>query len=81
MCHLSILVFLFRLLFFSLVVSLFSVAAEKPTPWTAPHFSLTAREIHDQASSLAPPEGTDVSVLNDEDSYAFDANGRSVYTE
>lgn len=58
-----------------------SLFAEDHEPWTVAHFSLPAKQIFDLASASTPPDGTDTSVLDDEDSYVFDANGRSVYTE
>lgn len=57
------------------------LASDVPTPWTASHFTLDPKVLYGQASESAAPEGTNVTVLDDEESYSFDASGRSLYTE
>jgi transglutaminase-like putative cysteine protease/Flp pilus assembly protein TadD len=57
------------------------VASDVPTPWTASHFTLDPKVLYGQASESAAPEGTNVTVLDDEESYSFDASSRSLYTE
>ncbi|HWH59634.1 MAG TPA: DUF3857 domain-containing protein [Terriglobales bacterium] len=47
----------------------------------APRFTLSAKDIHEQASRATPPDGADASVLTDDETYVFDAQGRSTYTE
>jgi transglutaminase-like putative cysteine protease/predicted Zn-dependent protease len=49
-------------------------------PWEVAHFSTDAQALHAQASAVSSPEGTDVVVLDDEDSYVFDAQGGTVHT-
>ena len=56
-------------------------ASDDPTPWTVPHFSIDPKVLYEQASEPAAPDGTNVTVLDDEESYNFDAAGRSLYTE
>jgi tetratricopeptide (TPR) repeat protein/transglutaminase-like putative cysteine protease len=58
----------------------FGDAAEPATPWTAPHFSIDARALYEAASALNPPEGASGAILDDEDSYVFDAAGRAIST-
>ena len=57
------------------------LAADRVEPWNVPHFSVEPKALYSAASANAPAEGTDVVVLNDEESYVFDASGRSVHTE
>jgi len=66
------------LLYFGCITSL---ASDAPTPWTAPHFTIDSKVLYEQASESAAPDGTNVAVLDDEESYNFDASGRSLYTE
>jgi Domain of Unknown Function with PDB structure (DUF3857) len=51
------------------------------TPRTAPHFTIDPRVLYAAASENTAPEGTNVAVLDDEESYSFDPSGRSLYTE
>lgn len=76
-CKLSA-VFLSVLLYFGCITSL---ATDTPTPWTAPHFTIDPKILYTAASENAAPEGTNVTVLDDEESYSFDMSGRSSYTE
>ena len=63
------------------LVCITSFASDTPTPWVAPHFTIDAKVLYAEASESAQPEGTNVAVLDDEESYSFDASGRSLYTE
>jgi transglutaminase-like putative cysteine protease/tetratricopeptide (TPR) repeat protein len=56
-------------------------ASDVPNPWTAPHFTIDPKVLYGQASESAAPEGTNVTVLDDEESYSFDTSDRSLYTE
>jgi transglutaminase-like putative cysteine protease/Tfp pilus assembly protein PilF len=58
-----------------------SLASDSPTPWTAAHFTIDTKALYEQASGSAAPDGTNVAVLDDEESYNFDVSGRSRYTE
>lgn len=69
------------LLVFLALVVINSWASDTPTPWTAPHFTIDPKVLYGQASDFAAPDGTDVAVLDEEETYRFDASGRSVYTE
>ena len=45
-------------------------------PWKAAHFSLPAKDLYGAASAVSAPEGTNVVVLEDDESYTFDQAGR-----
>jgi len=63
------------------VVCVTSFASDTPTPWGVPHFTVDPKVLYAEASEPVPAEGTNVIVLDDEESYSFDASGRSLYTE
>lgn len=55
--------------------------AQQPVePWKAPHFSLDARTLYAAASAVAAPENASAAVLEDDEIYSFDEQGRSVHT-
>jgi tetratricopeptide (TPR) repeat protein/transglutaminase-like putative cysteine protease len=64
---------------FAATLSLF--AADQAASWDSPHFSLEPQALYAAASAAKPPEGTDIAVLVDEESYVFDAGGSSVHTQ
>ena len=45
-------------------------------PWQAPHFSLDPKALYTAASAVSAPEGANVALLEDDDSYSFDEAGR-----
>jgi len=49
-------------------------------PGSAAHFSLEAKAVFTAASTVTAPDGTDVVVLEDQETVVFDAEGRSVHT-
>ena len=54
--------------------------AQQPVePWKAAHFSIAAKDLYDAASAVSAPEGANISILDDEDSYTFDESGRVVH--
>ena len=54
--------------------------AQQPVePWKAPHFSLDARALYAAASAVPAPENASAAVLEDDESYSFDEQGRSVH--
>lgn len=71
-----------RLVFTSLSIFLPAlVFAQQPVEvWKAPHFSLDARTLYSAASAVNAPESANVAVLEDDESYSFDEQGRSVHT-
>lgn len=55
--------------------------AQQPVEvWKAPHFSLDARTLYTAASGVAAADNSSVVVLEDDESYSFDVQGRSVHT-
>lgn len=58
-----------------------SASSASSNVFDAPHFSLDAKILYAAASQTAPPAGTNVVVLLDEETYVFDAQGKVVHTE
>jgi tetratricopeptide (TPR) repeat protein/transglutaminase-like putative cysteine protease len=55
--------------------------AQQPVePWKAPHFSIDPKDLYVAASAVAAPEGADVTLLEDDESYTFDDAGRTTHT-
>jgi hypothetical protein len=50
-------------------------------PIKSARFSPDAKVIFAAASESSPVDGTDIAVLDQEESYVYASNGRSVYTE
>jgi tetratricopeptide (TPR) repeat protein len=65
------------------LLALFAVARLQAAESTAdaPHFSLSPHDLYAAASAPRPPEGADVSVLEFQESHAFDADGNDRYTQ
>lgn len=71
-----------RLLTLLLFVGCFPATASfAQRPRALAPFSAGASELYAAASRPAPPPGADVQVLNEEESYIFDAKGRCKYTQ
>jgi transglutaminase-like putative cysteine protease/predicted Zn-dependent protease len=51
------------------------------SPWNAAHFSIEAKALFAEASSMESADGADVVVLDDEESYTFDAAGNTMHGE
>jgi transglutaminase-like putative cysteine protease len=49
-------------------------------PWQAAHFSVDPKALYEAASAVAAPDGANVAVFADDQSYSFDEAGRMVYT-
>lgn len=57
------------------------LAAQSPVEaWKAPHFSIEPRSLYAAASAIPAPDTANVALLEDDESYSFDADGRSVHT-
>jgi len=56
------------------------VVAQSALPWEGAHFSGDARAFYDAASAVQAPASADVLVLEEDEKYSFDAQGRQVYT-
>ncbi len=48
-------------------------------PWAAPHFSLDPKALYQAASAAPTPEGANVTMLCEDESYTFDETGRVVH--
>ncbi|HUK87836.1 MAG TPA: DUF3857 domain-containing protein, partial [Terriglobales bacterium] len=55
-------------------------AGTEPTPGSA-HFTADPATLYQSATAKPAPAGADVVVLEDQDSYVFDAQGRKVHTQ
>jgi len=52
-------------------------AAQQPVePWKAASFSLAPKALYEAATAVAAPDGANISVLEDDESYTFDEDGR-----
>jgi len=61
----------------SVLLAALSAGGQQPLePWKAPHFSLAATDLYAAATAVAAPEGTNVVLLEDDESYTFDEAGR-----
>lgn len=52
------------------------IAQQTVEPWKAPHFSVDPKALYEAASAVVAPDGANVTILTDEDSYTFDDAGR-----
>ena len=60
-----------------------SIAARAQQPveaWKTPHFSIEPKALYDAASAVSAPEGANVALLEDDESFSFDEAGRIVHT-
>ena len=62
------------------LLSASTLAADDQPTWSLPRFTPDAAALYKAASSIAQKPGTDVVVLDDEERYSFDADGKSVRT-
>jgi transglutaminase-like putative cysteine protease/Flp pilus assembly protein TadD len=44
--------------------------------WKAPHFTVEPKTLYEAASAVAAPEGANVAILVDDESFTFDESGR-----
>jgi Flp pilus assembly protein TadD len=52
------------------------LAQQAVEPWKAPHFSLEPKILYEAASAVTAEDGTNVTLLEDDESYSFDEAGR-----
>ena len=64
------------LLVFPGVAALDAPAQQDVAPWSAPHFSVPARDLYQAASSMAAPDGANVTLFDDDEKFSFDEGGR-----
>ena len=57
-----------------------AVLADSPGVWNLPRFTAEAKKINELAGSMSVKPGADVVVLDEEDAYVFNADGKSVHT-
>src|SRR3954470_20485727 len=73
-----------RLWIFACLSILFLVLAargQQPVEaWKAPHLSIPAKDLYAAATAVASPEGTNIVLLEDDESFAFDDAGRLTHT-
>ena len=72
----------FACVFFVLFPAMIAAVAQAPPPvepWKAPHFSIEPKALYGAASAVPVPDGADVIVLEDDESYTFDETGRYVH--
>ncbi len=53
-----------------------SRAQQNIQPWNAPHFSIPAKDLYRAASEVATPDGANVTLFDDDESFSFDEAGR-----
>ena len=60
------------LLVFPGVAALDAPAQQDAALWSAPHFSVPARDLYQAASSVAAPDGANVTLFDDDEKFSFD---------
>ena len=63
-------------LLLSAMATMGAQAQQRTEPWKTPHFSIEPKALYEAASAVAAPEGANVTILEDDDSYTFDEAGR-----
>jgi transglutaminase-like putative cysteine protease/Flp pilus assembly protein TadD len=54
-------------------------AQQAVEPWKASHFSVEPKALYEAASEVAAPEGAVAAILDDDESFTFDEDGRVVH--
>lgn len=72
--------FLFGFFLFAFISRAWSVASDNSSAWGLPRFMSEGKTVNEAAARVTTKPGTDVVVLDEEDSYVFDADGKSVHT-
>ena len=62
------------------ILSAKPVGADSRSAWELSRFIAEGNKVNEAAARVRVTAGTDVVVLDEEDSYAFDGSGKSVYT-
>jgi len=57
-----------------------AIGSDNVRAWDIPRFSAEGTTLYKAASSVNPKAGTDVIVLDEEENYAFDADGKAIRT-
>ena len=69
----------FPALLFLLALVFSAAYAQTPQPvepWNTPHFSFDAKALYQAASAVSAPDGTNIALLCEDQSYSFDEAGR-----
>ena len=61
------------------VAAAFSYAGDDKSSWNVPHFSDDTTALYKAASATVPPDA-DIVILDHDESYVFDAQGRAIHT-
>src|SRR5215472_8898550 len=62
------------------ILSAISVGADGRGAWDLSRFIAEGNKVNEAAARVSVKAGTDVVILDEEDSYVFDESGKSVYT-
>lgn len=57
-----------------------AVSAQPENPSPAGHFTRSAKDLYAAASAVSAPDGTNITILEDDDTYTFDDAGRMTHT-
>jgi Flp pilus assembly protein TadD len=63
-----------------LISSSLSMHGQAAEPWAGAHFAGDPKAICDAAAAITTPLGTDALVLDEQEHYSFDSDGKQVYT-
>ncbi|KAA6459698.1 DUF3857 domain-containing protein [Acidobacteria bacterium AB60] len=63
-----------------LLSPVYVLGQQSPELWKTAHFSVPAKDLFEAASAVSAPEGTNISILEDDDSFSFDEAGRLTHT-
>jgi tetratricopeptide (TPR) repeat protein len=63
----------------SLIVPVIATAQVPDSPSVAGHFTLPARDLFASATAVPAPEGANIAILEDDDYYSFDDQGRMTH--
>ncbi len=63
----------------SAIVSDCAMAQQDAQPWIAPHFTVPAKALYEAASASPTPDGANVTLFDDDESFTFDEAGRMVH--
>lgn len=65
----------------TLLIATSGWAQEPVVPWKATHFSIEPEKLYQAASTVEEPENASVAILEDDEAFSFDADGRGIHTE
>ena len=66
---------------FPLFFAMSGIAQGRVEAWRAPHFSIEPEKLYQAASTVEEVENANVAILEDDEGYSFDEDGRAVHTE